>query len=551
MHRTLRQAFEDAQAKSTQNSAEYEQRLSSYVGMEKALQLELNDKERTIENLTKERDANAKQVEALQLELEVLQGKVNESNTSLSSLARELTDAESTFEREKSVMATRIADTEQTIIKLEEELKVTRERISTSEKTLTDTLAKLSMAQEQYDKEAASVKGLEMELQNMKVVLAETEASQKEAASQEQEALAKQLQSLQSRADSLEAQLKEATDKATRSEQKLKDYQAKVDSMQGTLLQSSTNVEARENELAAVREQARQSVAEQTKKNEQLRSELNRVQKEMSDSLAKANAEFMQRGRLLEEKEKMLASLQEKYNLLLDQLESANIMAQKKLDAQAEQLRKLEVSGTQELNTLSGQVSTLKKDLSLVQGDAQKRITALNTNIQSMEQEIKQERTLREEARQKSLGLEQALMQARKSLEKLAQEKDMELMQLNNRMEQSNAAAMKEAATSKRLRSDLKAMSESLNKADDEIKQRDSVLRTKESALSELRRMNDQLKGDIASVQDKSQKDVKAKSDEIISLKDKVASFTTEFDKEIKLRQEVMAGKDVVDSLLQ
>lgn len=549
--RTLREAFEESQAKSAQNVAVYEQRLSSYVDMENALRLELNGKERSIEDLTKDRDATTKQVEVLKLELEVLQSKVNEVETSNSSLARELTDAKSVFEREKAAMESQIASTEQKIADLEEELKSKREMISTSEKALEEARAKLTIIQEQFDQEAASVKKLENELKNMEAKLAEAEASQQKTALLEQEAAAKQIQSLQSRANSLEAQLNEAIDNAAKSEQKLKDYQAKVDSMQGTLMQSSTNVQARENELAAMKEQARLSMAEQAKKNEQLQSELNRVQKEMNDSLAKANAEIAQRGRILEEKEKMRVALQEKYNRLLDQMESANVMAQKKIDAQAEQIRKLEVTGNQELSNLSGQVSTLKKDLSLAQGDAQKRITALNTQIQTMEQEIKKERALRDEARQNTLGLEQALMQAKKSFEKMEQEKKMEVMQLNLRIEQSNAAAMKEAENGKRLRSDLKAMSESLTKADDEIKQRDNSLRTKEGALSELQRMNEQLKGDIASVQVKSQKDVKAKSDEINALKDKVATLTAEVDKEIKLRQDVMAGKEGVESLLQ
>ena len=549
--RILRQSFKDAQAKSAQNDAEYEQRLSSYVDIENALQLELKEKENTIDNLMKDKDATMKQVEVLQLELEVLQSKVNQVELSNSSLARELTDAESVFEREKSAMELQIATTEQTIADLEEELKSKRDIITTSEKALEETRAKLSIVQGQYDEEVANVKTLTNEIKSMKVVLAEAEASQTKTALQEQQAAAKQIQSLQSRANSLEAQLKEATDNAARSEQKLKDYQAKVDLMQGTLLQSSTNVQARENELEAVKEQAKLSVAEQAKMNEQLQSELDRVQKEMSDSLAKANADITQRGRILEEKEKMLASLQEKYTLLLDQMESANVLAKKKLDAQAEQIRKLEVAGNQELSNLSGQVSTLKKDLSLTQGDAQKRVTALNNKIQSLEKEIKQEQALKDEALQKSLGFEQALIRAKKSLEKLTQEKNMELMQVNLRLEQSTAAAKKEAESSKRLRSELKGISESLNKADAEIKQRENALRAMESTLSELQKVNEQLESDIESVHVKSQKDVTAKSDEINSLKEMVTSLTAEVDKEIKLRQDVIAGKEGIESMLQ
>jgi uncharacterized protein YnzC (UPF0291/DUF896 family) len=89
-------------------------------------------------------------------------------------------------------------------------------------------------------------------------------------------------------------QLKEANDNARKSEQKLKDYEAKIESMQGTLMQFFMNVLARMNELAATKEQSGLTMVEQTNKNERLQSELDRAKKETSDSFAKANVKVTQ-----------------------------------------------------------------------------------------------------------------------------------------------------------------------------------------------------------------------------------------------------------------
>lgn len=83
--------------------------------------------------------------------------------------------------------------------------------------------------------------------------------------------------------------------------------------MQGDLLQSSTNVRAREDELVALRndleivkEKARHPAAGQKAENDKLRAEFDRARKETRDSLAEANVEITQRGRVLERKERAL-----------------------------------------------------------------------------------------------------------------------------------------------------------------------------------------------------------------------------------------------------
>ena len=541
----------DKARKSEEEWKDYEAKVGSMqeklTESSSALRLELEEKEGTITTLAKERDDGLKLVESLRLELAALKSKADDARLleeSNASLMRELAD-------QRSAMESQLATTERKISSLEEELKANRDAASTAEKSLEETRAALDAVRVQYVGEAASAKKLEDELSTLTVKLADAEASKLKSASEDQEASAKQIRLLESQTSSLTMQLKEANDKARKSEGKLKDYEAKVESMQGTLMQSSTNVLARANELAAAKEEAQLAMAEQAKKNERLRSELDRVTKEMSDSLAEANVEITQRGAVLERKERILAELQDKYDSVLDQMEKANASAKSKIELQAEQLRTAEASGSEEKSALVAQISQLSKEISSIKSDAQKTVTALNSEINNLAQEIKQEQRLRDEAMKNKSGLEQSLMLAVKNAEKSTRDMSLEVEQMSLHIEQSNAAAAGEAEKSRRLMLDLKEMRESLNKADVLIKQRDDVLRTKESALFELQRKNEQLLGDIKNVQVSSQKDVSSKSAEINVLKDMVANLTANVDKEIKLRQDVVSGKMSVESLLQ
>ena len=110
-------------------------RLSAYVDKEKALKKEMEEKERVIADLTKERDANAKRVEVLQLELKTLESKVKDAEeleASKARLQKELADAASSFEEEKSTMASQMATTEGKIGSLEKELEMQRKSVSTT-----------------------------------------------------------------------------------------------------------------------------------------------------------------------------------------------------------------------------------------------------------------------------------------------------------------------------------------------------------------------------------------------------------------------------------
>ena len=234
-------AANDDASESKKKLVEYEAMIASMqenlAKSSSDLILQLEEKEGPILRLMQEKDASVKQFEALKLEMESL--KVN---------------------------------TEQKITSLEKEVRAQRDAVVSTEKALEEARTALESVRTQYVGEAASVKKLGDELEAVKTKLADAEASQLKSASQG-DVSAKQILLLQSQASSLAMKVKEANVKARLSEQKLIDTEAKIESMQGTLKQSSMNVLARANELATTKEEASRAIAEQTKINERLRSE--------------------------------------------------------------------------------------------------------------------------------------------------------------------------------------------------------------------------------------------------------------------------------------
>jgi septal ring factor EnvC (AmiA/AmiB activator) len=167
-------------------------------------------------------DASVKQVKALKLELEAMEGKVENARSleaSNASLMREFVD-------ERSAMEMHIASMEEKIASLEEELDAKRDKASSTEKAL-EEMAALDAVWAQYVEEAASAKKLDGELQTMAAKLADAEASRLKSASQNEDTWAKQIRLLPSQTSSLAMQLKEeANDKARKSKEKMKDYEA-------------------------------------------------------------------------------------------------------------------------------------------------------------------------------------------------------------------------------------------------------------------------------------------------------------------------------------
>ena len=273
-------------------------------------------------------------------------------------------------------------------------------------------------------------------------------------------------------------------------------------------------------------------------------TELDRVRMEMSDSLAKANVEITQLGQILEGKERMLVELQDKYDAVLDEMKNANESAKKKFQLQVEQMKTLEALESEEKSALSAEISQLSTELLSVKSDSQNTIRAMNNEIKGMSEEIKEAKRLRDEAMKNKSGLEQSLMLAVENAEKTMRAQSLELEQMNVQVEKAIAAVTREAEKSRQLQSDLKEMSEYLSMADIKIKK-------KESALANSMKKNEQLLRDIDYVKITSQKDALSKVAEMNALKEIVANLTASVDKEIKLRQDVVAGKTVVESLLQ
>jgi len=104
----------------SQEVIEYKERLEMYSDMEKELKLNLVTKESTIANLTQAQDINARQIDALLLEVEVLERQVTTTIPALEatnvSLERQLIDVRSDMER-------RIENANEKISALRDELK--------------------------------------------------------------------------------------------------------------------------------------------------------------------------------------------------------------------------------------------------------------------------------------------------------------------------------------------------------------------------------------------------------------------------------------------
>jgi hypothetical protein len=276
-------------------------------------------------------------------------------------------------------------------------------------------------------------------------------------------------------------------------------------------------------------------------------ADLERVRTEMSVSLLKANDEIIQRDEILAMKEKLLVELQSKYDTVLTDMENANNSAKTKIDYQATQLRMLETVGKEQQSALETEISQLRQELDSVKSNSQE----MTTEIKALTKEVKEAQRLRDEAMQTKTGLEQSLLLAVENAEKAMRTQSVELESMNIQVEKAIAAVSGEAEKSKQLQADMKNMSELLNNADLEIRQRDNELRTKENVLSEMMKKNEQLLSEINIVQTSSRKDVLSKVAEIDTLKGMVANLTASVKKEIALRQEVLSGKTGIESILQ
>ena len=303
-------------------------------------------------------------------------------------------------------------------------------------------------------------------------------------------------------------------------------------------------IENANEKISALRDELKAKGATAANDNLASIAEFERVRTEMSNSLTNANNEITKRDEILAKKERMLADLQGKYDTVLNDMEVANNSAKTKIVT-------LDMVGKEQQGALETEISQLRRDLDSVKSTSQETITALTTEIKDLSREIKEAQGLRDEAMQTKSKLEQSLLLAVENAEKAMRTQSVELESMNIQVEKAIAAVTNEAEKSKQLQSDMKNMSELLNNADLEIRQRDDELRMKESSLSEMMKKNEQLSSEINIVQTSSRKDVLSKVAEIDTLKGMVSNLTACVDKEISLRQEVLSGKTGIESLLQ
>jgi chromosome segregation ATPase len=144
--RSLRASLEEEQAQSSKNAKEYEKTLASYTSKQDALNSQIAEKEGVIANLTKNLDANKKQIEVIQLEMEVLQSKVDETqelNSYNVQLQNELNSVKSTLAEKTDAMKSQIDEKQSKISSLEMELKSNRKVVETTETALAETRANL------------------------------------------------------------------------------------------------------------------------------------------------------------------------------------------------------------------------------------------------------------------------------------------------------------------------------------------------------------------------------------------------------------------------
>ncbi|KAL3816238.1 hypothetical protein ACHAXA_002184 [Cyclostephanos tholiformis] len=375
--RVLRLSFENERMKSAQDSAEYEERLSSFVDTENAFKRQLEEKEGLISSLTREMDASTKQVEALKLELKILEGKVQDAQSSEASNAALMRE----FADERCGMEIRVAETEEKIAFLEEELKTKRDAVSSAEMALDESRKALDAVRTQYVEKTESAKKLEEELRITVAKLADAEASRLQSESQGKEASTKMIQSLQSQTSDLAVQLKAANDDANESKQKLKDYEAKIVSMQENLtkLSSDLKLQLKEKEGTIIRLMQEKDAS--VKQVEAMKLEMEALESMANDarSLEALNASLMKElsdersamESLLARTEQKTASLEKELKAQRDALtstEKALDEAQTALDSVRTQYAGEEAS----VKKLEAELETMKAKLADAEASQQK-----------------------------------------------------------------------------------------------------------------------------------------------------------------------------------
>jgi hypothetical protein len=277
--------------------------------------------------------------------------------------------------------------------------------------------------------------------------------------------------------------------------------------------------------------------------------EIKALEDMVSKLTSNVEKEFIVRQEVLTKKEGIESMLQEKLDDMTTGINSIRDSATQKIEAQTQELKKLEAdlqSESHEESTLPSQTSHAETNGSLAEKDEE--IQKLQHVILMMKDDIDLERKLNKEASKGRSDLESTLTKkidelshdvevTRRHSEEVAQQKNKELEAMAVVIKKSKRAAGEEAKRSRQLQSELvrvtTEMNDSLNEVDGEIKNLDDSLRSKQSSLSQLQEKNEKLVNDMVDAKIQSQMDNLSRSGDGKALED----ASTIAEKEDKLQQ--------------
>lgn len=384
--------------------------------------------------------------------------------------------------------------------------------------------------------------------------------------------------------DSMNIQVEKAIAAVTGEAEKSKQLQADMKNMNELLNNADLIIRQRDDELRT----KENVLSEMMKKNEQLVDEINIVQTSsrkdvlskvaeidtlkgmVSNLTASVDKEIALRQEVLSGKTGIESLLQQKLDAATKAVEIVRADAQKELDSQAVELRKLQDSAANESIDLTTKINQLKKDMMLLQTNSQKAIDdrtyekrKLDTVIATLKANIVEEIKLKDSSMEGKAKLEKALQMKidqltqdisvdQKNSIMLVNEKNMEIDCLDTRIKELTSVlqaetALKLQATTVRdsIESQLKAQISQLEQklADDEasaqaaLQQRDELVLSMQVDMTSLANAEEEMENDrrdienemtmkifelrnkISAIQMNTDQTIQAKSDEVDSLK--------------------------------
>ncbi|KAL7468873.1 hypothetical protein ACHAXS_009114 [Conticribra weissflogii] len=501
--RNLRQKMEIEQARAQTENKKFGKSLSDYARKEEKLSHEVEEKEESIAKLTSERDANAKQVEVLKLEVQVLESKLKDvQNAGLSNikLLEEMKAENSFIKKEKSSLEDLLKRREGKIASLQQDLTGKQQLVSATRQVLRQTRASLKDITDQYEKELKSTAGLKAEFEAVSAKMATLETSAAAAANNAMvaETVSQEKSELQSKLNALTSELKEATAKATQAEQMAKKYEAEVQDMTNQLVQYQNSVNAKEAELSKLK-------ADLAGLKEKSNEELTQLKNEMNESLAYADSEIQKRDTALQTKEELEAKLR-------------------------------------------AQLDQMQIDVASAQADAVEATRIKNEEAKSLKDMVE---TLQQEV-DKEVNLRTEVLKSKEALEAKFRGKVSALQnEIENLISKAEETAKTKTEEVKKMEAVVASLKEDIAR---ESEQKEAALKGKGSLESTLQSQIEQLKkanADIENARAKAQKQFEAKADELDKMEKIVSGLRASIEQETKLREEAKTGKMELEAALQ